>query len=273
MLPYYDMLPYLDSTMKDFHINNWLEPLDWPAHLHSQVELIYVRKGALEVTINTQTRIMQKGDFAVAFPNCIHSYSIVPGYEQDVDVAFYIFNRHLAGDYADKLKTCVAQSPFVGKEQMTEDAYIALERLLLQQGEGYHPSIAKSYLQILLACTWSQMQPEKDETRDHDLPYQVLKYVLDHFRQPITVESTAKELCVSKNYLSCIFTQKLHMTFHQYLHFLRIEMARDLLRNTDQSITTILYECGYESPRTFNRVFQDICGVTPREYRQQFQNQ
>ncbi|MGI6264893.1 MAG: helix-turn-helix domain-containing protein, partial [Acutalibacteraceae bacterium] len=33
----------------------------------------------------------------------------------------------------------------------------------------------------------------------------------------------------------------------------------------------ILYACGFESPRTFNRAFVEMCGVTPREYRSQFQ--
>ena len=272
MLPYYDFLPYQDPSKNDFHIHTWIEAMDWPAHLHSQVELIYVKKGSLQVSINSLTKDMQPGDFAIAFPNNIHGYKSISDSSSDIEVHFYIFNRHLAGDYADKLKTCVAKSPFLTSDQMSEDAYIALERLLLQQGDNYHPSMAKAYLQLLLACVWTSLQPEKDETRHQDLPFHALKYVQEHFRQSITVESTAKELCVSKNYLSSIFSQKLHMSFHQYLHFLRIEMARDLLRNTDQSITTILYECGYESPRTFNRVFQEICGVTPREYRSQFQD-
>lgn len=273
MLPYYDFLPYKDPSKKDYHIYTWSQAMDWPIHLHSQVELIYVKKGSLQVTINFLTKVMHSGDFAIAFPNNIHGYNSISDSSSDIEVHYLIFNRHLAGDYADKLKTFVPKSPFLTSEQMSEDAYIALERLLLQQGEKYHPSMAKAYLQLLLACTWSALQPEKDDTQHHDLPFQAIKFVQEHFRQPITVESTAKELCVSKNYLSSIFSQKLHMSFHQYLHFLRMELARDLLRNTDRPITDILYECGYESPRTFNRVFQEICGVTPREYRSQFQGQ
>lgn len=91
----------------------------------------------------------------------------------------------------------------------------------------------------------------------------------EHFSQPVTVEKMATDLCVSKNYLSTVFTKRLNMSFRECLNILRIELARDLLRSTDQSITEILCACGYESPRTFNRVFFDLCGVTPREYRTQ----
>ena len=116
------------------------------------------------------------------------------------------------------------------------------------------------------------LQLEKDDIRQSELSYQALKYLSEHFRQSITVEGASKELGVSKNYLSRIFSQKLHMTFHQYLIVLRVDMARDLLRNTEKSIIAISLECGFGNTRTFNRVFKENNGMTPCQYRSQFQN-
>lgn len=264
------MLPYYEATDKDFHINWWKQSRDWPLHLQSQLELIYVREGCVEVTIDSQTRVMEAGDFAVAFPNCIHGYQKVP--DRDAcDIWYFIVNPHMAGDYADRIHAYVPRTPFLLGKDLPEDAQVALDRLRGQR-EKYHPSVAKSYIQIVLASVWPQLHPEQEETRHRALPYLALQYVTEHYQQPITLESMARELGVSKNHLSRVFSQKLHMRFPQYLNFLRMEMARDLLRKTDHSIITILYECGYESPRTFNRVFQELCGVSPREYRRQFQN-
>jgi AraC-like DNA-binding protein len=270
MIPFYDVAPYLETGTKDFHINHWKVAMNWPAHLHAQAELVHVRHGALEVMINDTVQVLHEGDFAVAFPNSIHAYCPVDGEPREAEVLFYIINPRMAGDYADRINAYSSRFPFVRAADMPTDARIALDRLM-EQEKQFHSSIAKAYLQILLASVWPLIQPHREESRDRDLPYQALQYVTEHFRQPITVESVARELCVSKNYLSGIFNQKLNMTFHQCLHFLRIELARDLLRNTDQPITSVLYECGYESPRTFNRVFVEMCGITPREYRRQFE--
>lgn len=295
-----------DEINADIQINRWQSRLSWPPHLHAQIELIYVRRGALTVSIDAQTRVLQQGDFGVAFPNCIHSYAPVEGVEE-LDVLFYLIKPHLMGDYADTIRAYLPTTPFIERPVLPPDARVALEMLKNQMGghtdkvRVYAPRtpaaeqpdgalgapaawkaagdeqhaiylpVFKSYVEIILACTWEQLHPVLSANRNVDLPCRALQYVMQHFQQPITLESTAQALGVTKNHLSRVFSQKLHMRFPQYLHFLRIELAQQLLRNTDKSIITILYECGYESSRTFNRTFQEVCGISPREYRQQYQ--
>lgn len=274
MAPFSNAVPYLEAgrvaDAREFRVNRWDTVLDFPAHLHAQVEMIYVREGILEVQIDNQTQIMHPGDFAVAFPNTIHAYRPVGGLESDVDILFYIFFPHMAGDFASRISTHVPVAPFVKASDLPEETHFSLERLVRQQ-EQFRSAVAKAYLQIVLDGVWSLIQPVREEGRLRDLPHRILKYMTEHFRQPITAESVARDLGISRNYLSAIFGQKLNMSFHQCLNTLRIELARELLRTTDRSITDILYECGYESSRTFNRVFVDLSGVTPREYRSQFQ--
>ena len=59
------------------------------------------------------------------------------------------------------------------------------------------------------------------------------------------------------------------MSFNDYINRLRVQAAQDLLRSTDRPVTEVMLEVGFESQSTFNRVFRDIQGITPREYRQQ----
>lgn len=266
MLPYYEPGSHEQTIEQDFHVNHWQSVLDWPPHIHPQIEMIYVRRGTLEVSIDAQTQVLKEGDFAVAFPHCIHSYRALAGQRENADIYFYIVNAHMTGDYADRITTYIPREPFVRRHNLPTDAHIALERLT-EQYRHYHPSITKAYLQIVLADTWGLLRPERNDMRDQDLPYQALRYISEHFQQPITAESVARALCVSKSNLFRMFSQKLHITLHQYLNFLRVEAARDMLRNTDCPIMAVVYECGFESPRTFNRVFLEICGITPRQYR------
>lgn len=266
MLPYYEPGSHEQTIEQDFHVNHWQSVLDWPPHIHPQIEMIYVRRGTLEVSIDAQTQVLEEGDFAVAFPHCIHSYRALAGQRENADIYFYIVNAHMTGDYADRITAYIPREPFVRRRDLPTDAHIALDRLT-EQYRHYHPSITKAYLQIVLADTWELLRPERNDMRDQDLPYQALRYISEHFQQPITAESVARALCVSKSNLFRMFSQKLHITLHQYLNFLRVEAARDMLRNTDRPIMAVVYECGFESPRTFNRVFLEICGITPRQYR------
>ena len=52
-----------------------------------------------------------------------------------------------------------------------------------------------------------------------------------------------------------------------YVNGIRLNYAQAMLDGGNESITKICYECGFESQRTFNRVFKERYRVTPREYK------
>ncbi len=270
----HNVIPYLEAgkvaDARDLRINHWPYAMDFPAHLHAQVELIYVRRGALEVLIDNQTHAMHAGDVAIAFPNCVHAYQPVDGAPADEDIWFFIFYPQLAGDYAANIDAFVPRSPFIDAAQLSEEVGVALERLTKQQ-QPFRPAVVKAYLQIIMDGVWELLRPIKETDCPRDLSYRALQYMTNHFREPLSLQSVAHDLGVSQTYLSSVFSKKLNMSFPRCLNILRVELARDMLRHTRQPITTILYECGYESSRSFNRAFMELCGVTPRDYRSQFQ--
>jgi two-component system response regulator YesN len=57
-----------------------------------------------------------------------------------------------------------------------------------------------------------------------------------------------------------------------YLNRYRIQKAKELLLTTDESITAIAANVGYEDTSYFSRVFHEIAGCAPRAYRQQLQS-
>ena len=77
----------------------------------------------------------------------------------------------------------------------------------------------------------------------------------------------ASALGVNKFELSKVFSGIFHTNFNQYLNEIRLNYATSLLENTKMRITDIYLEAGFESQRTFNRVFRQKYGRTPSEYR------
>ena len=79
----------------------------------------------------------------------------------------------------------------------------------------------------------------------------------------------AKALGVGSYVLSRVFSGIFHRNFNQYLNETRFNYACSLLIYTDRPVTEVCMEAGFESQRTFNRVFRQFCHMTPREYRRE----
>jgi AraC-like DNA-binding protein len=92
--------------------------------------------------------------------------------------------------------------------------------------------------------------------------------LLDHgYDTPITIEQLSREVALSPYYLIRVFRRFYRQTPHQYLVQQRIARAKELLRNTDLSITEICMAVGFESLGSFSTLFRKVAGVSPSAYR------
>jgi AraC-like DNA-binding protein len=88
---------------------------------------------------------------------------------------------------------------------------------------------------------------------------------------PITIQDLSREVALSPFYLIRAFRHVYKQTPHQYLMGQRIAKAKELLRNSDLSITEICMTVGFESLGSFSTLFRKVAGVSPRAYRQRSQ--
>jgi signal transduction histidine kinase/DNA-binding LacI/PurR family transcriptional regulator/AraC-like DNA-binding protein/DNA-binding response OmpR family regulator len=93
-------------------------------------------------------------------------------------------------------------------------------------------------------------------------------YFQQDYSRPLSRKEVAQVIGLSENYLSQIFRQELGISPWEYLNRYRIKQARELLAHTDESISSIAMEVGFEDPSYFGRVFHKITGLSPREYRE-----
>ena len=95
----------------------------------------------------------------------------------------------------------------------------------------------------------------------------IKEYIEANYNKKITLDDLAEKFYINKFYLSKIFRECYGMTVNNYLMYIRITKAKQLLRFTDLSIETIGIQCGIEDVNYFSRVFKKIEGITPRKYR------
>ncbi|MGD0878299.1 MAG: ATP-binding protein [Anaerolineales bacterium] len=96
-----------------------------------------------------------------------------------------------------------------------------------------------------------------------------LAYLHQNFANQLTRKEIAEAVGVSKNYLSEIFRHELGLSPWDYLTRLRLQRAKELLRSTGDSITSVAAQTGFDDSAYFSRVFRKNIGLSPQEYRQE----
>ena len=81
--------------------------------------------------------------------------------------------------------------------------------------------------------------------------------------------SLSAALGLSEPTIYRMFRKYLGMSLNSYIRLVRLRSAQNLLEGTDREITEIAYTCGFGSLSNFYRVFQDLTGQSPGEYRRQ----
>ena len=96
---------------------------------------------------------------------------------------------------------------------------------------------------------------------------QVLDYINDHLEQEIRLANLAQLLDMSQFHFSHLFKQSIGVAPYQYLLQQRVERAKQLLKQTDQSIMNIALLCGFNSHSHLSKQFRQLTGMTPKNYR------
>jgi len=92
-------------------------------------------------------------------------------------------------------------------------------------------------------------------------------YVEKHYASPISSSGVARAVFLNEHYFCRVFKAHTGLTFMSYLSRIRMEKAKQLLRETDLSVSDIARQVGYNDPNYFSRVFRRTEGVSPLVYR------
>lgn len=244
------------------------QSLSFPAHMHSGLELFMVEDGEIEVTIAGQTTTLHQGDISLAFPNQIHSYETISTHSPNHGVLI-LCPAEISGDYLSTLLSSHPVNPFITKKQLHPDITYALKSILKTPPDNPdHIPLIRAYIHLILAHIIPKLVLKKNrDMPSPDLAAELIIFLSEHYTEPVTLNTLSKELGVSKYSVSRIFSEKLNISFSNYLNTLRIDYAKQLLQGSNHNILTISLMCGYDNIRTFNREFKALCGCQPREYR------
>lgn len=125
----------------------------------------------------------------------------------------------------------------------------------------------RGYLKEILGNA-IKLRDVEAQKRSSDIIDSALKYIDRNYTdENISLDSVAVASNISANYLSALFSQKVGLSFVEYITKKRMARARQLLRNTSKRSGEIAVDIGYKDPRYFSFVFKKKHGCTPSQYR------
>ncbi|WP_145325471.1 response regulator transcription factor [Paenibacillus xylanexedens] len=92
--------------------------------------------------------------------------------------------------------------------------------------------------------------------------------VQQDLEQAYTASALSQQLNISRSYFSQCFKDLMGKTFNEYSRFIRVEKSKEYLLNTNNTIFWIAERVGYTDEKYFSRIFRELTGLLPSEYRQ-----
>jgi AraC family transcriptional regulator len=136
-------------------------------------------------------------------------------------------------------------------------------------GRLYGESLANA-LAVYLVSRYG-VRPAAPQSHKGGMPGRRLRRVLDYIAENLTGNLGLKELAdvagMSTHYFSELFRKSVGRPPHQYVLSLRIQRAKESLRNPKRSVLEAGLSAGFENPSHFARAFRRLVGATPRQFR------
>lgn len=230
-------------------------------HLHKEIEIVYVLDGSAVAVADNSRYELNVGDLFIAFPNQIHYYNN----DKPGKFVLMITRSDILFGLKGILNNNIPQSNVLHfPADSTESIHIMN---MLESDIKYRDNVISGYMNLLMPHILERMTLLPWNSKENSTLRHILNYCHEHYTEHITLDDLSANLHLSKYYISRTMNNKIGISFNDYINTLRINFACDLLTQTDKKIADISEESGFGTIRSFNRVFYDIKGVTPQEYR------
>ena len=265
-----------EMLRQDFQLSHNRDPYfrTMEFHAHDFLELYYFLDGSVTYYIEDQVYDLCPGDLLIIPAGKMHRPVIANEHAAYERMVLWITPQYLqgidspAGDLQKNLQKvgehgyCV---PFRGDETVFVTAL--LKKLLYMQKNDTDPKFCAGAVELYL-WTIFRSYGVIDTTHRNETQVipQVIRYITEHFSEPLTLEDIAAEFFVSKSYLNRHFKAYTNSTVYAYIMALRLTHARRMLREGIPAVVAGR-ECGFSDYSTFYKAFKTQTGLSPQQFK------
>ena len=267
-----------DDPFSTYHIENAGRSFQIPVHWHDEFEIIYVRSGFLTVSISGESYIGKTGEAFVVSPGNLHLMGSQSG---TVDYYTFLFPlKYISFRTDDMLDEKLLEPLNSGHLMICPRVKDTAKELCEQLIEIYEAKNDESVskittqvrtkiilLQFILEMWKKGFVIENDTSGRNTIEKEMVSYIQQNFTGKISLREFGEQFHLSEKYISRYFKEHFHITLSQYVTYLRLEHAKQLLQDTDIPVTDVAMQSGYQNVSYFIRSFQKAYAVSPLKYR------
>jgi AraC-like DNA-binding protein len=254
-----------------------------PFHWHPEIELIFIQRGTLQLTVNEQSFSGAVGDIFWIGQESLHQMGSGGSVQYGALVFPMEFLKFEEFDYVQHHylnPICRKEKHFPTKiprgcphyEQVWAEL-MEIDSLDRERGAAYQFLLKASLLKLISMLTADGLLQSADgrndslsESRLEGLKA-ILSFIGSRYGEKLSLADTAEAFGLSPKYFSRYFKKNFKCSFVDYLTGFRLERAVDLLMSTDLSVSEIALAVGFDNLSYFIKRFRDMHGCTPLQFR------
>ena len=267
-------------------------------HVHETIELHFILEGQRLMFVDRETYRLSPHSAIVVNHNLIHKTSTAPGFPPDhhnfilqLDRSRFDQILRVAGlrgfdDFGERFNgvatfnesewqlilsvisefKAMCEEDKMGAAVSMEDAHAFLYLQALELASIFAKA-RRRLLHAELEANQKVVPETVVKTGVHQKVHEVALYLQTHIHESVSLEELAQRFFMSRSYLTRSFRNVTGFSVVEYMTYIRIQKAQQLLRESDRSITEIADLCGFGNITYFEKVFKTTTGHTPVQYR------
>ena len=278
-------LSSLPNTKDTFPINVSINKIEsfYPAHRHDFLEFSLILEGKGVEIINGKRQELMPGVCSFILPYQIHEIhaelnhpiklyncAFNTYYVQTLFKGFW-FYRFIIRRFYPIRETIVNSFRLCKRNNFT--SILNQMRREFEESKEWSNVLLESKLIELLIIFERNRQKSLVKSRNESIQcnkniWEIIFYIHSNFHEDLSLTYLANKFHISVSYLSELIKQHMGENFVSLLNEIRIRHACSLLVSTELPVSTVAMEVGYNSFKTFSRVFRKLKQTTPTLYRE-----
>lgn len=266
------------------HYFEYMSNFSFEGESHDFWEFCYMDKGEVEVTADGVPHTLRKGEIIFHKPNEFHELKANGRIAPNLVVMAFHCSSPCMDFFRDKILTLTAVEQNLLAEIITEARKCfssPLDNPYLQQLERRTPSpfaseqLIRLYLEQFFLLMYRRCQehqpallPAKSvkKANDSQIYTRILSYLEEHVEEHLSIEDICHANLVGSSQLQKLFREQTNSGVINYFSQLKIDRAKQLIREHHLNFSQIAEKLGYSSVHYFSRQFKKLTGMSPSEY-------